>query len=158
LTLPTDTHHPKTALRKFVKKSTGISSLTGRNHDACRHPFFARLITLAALGLWAAPAAAQHPQTREGFWGRFGLGWGSMGKHCDACDGLDRTGNYSGYVKLGGNSSTRPTPRGGAQWLVQERGWHDSADEQCLCRDPLVPDGAGRTLPEGRDGLFQSVG
>jgi len=46
------------------------------------------------------PASGQDkPQTREGFFIGFGLGWGSLG--CDDCGG-EREGGFSGYLKLGG--------------------------------------------------------
>jgi hypothetical protein len=76
------------------------------------------LLTLVALGLAASPAAAQHPQTREGFWAGVGMGWGSFGLSCDGCDGVDRTGSYSGYFKLGGTLS--PNLLLGAEL----NGWH----------------------------------
>src|SRR5688572_25144705 len=60
------------------------------------HSILAGVITLATLSL-ATPAAAQQAQTREGFYAGVGLGWGSMGLSCDGCDGVDRTGSYTGY-------------------------------------------------------------
>src|SRR3990170_2157258 len=54
------------------------------------------------LSFGAAPLAAQHAQTRDGFWFGAGLGYGSLG--CDGCGG-DRTGGSSGYLKLGGTGS-----------------------------------------------------
>lgn len=62
---------------------------------------------LLSLGLGsaiaAAPAQAQHPQTRSGFWFNGGLGYGSLG--CDGCDG--RTGGVSGGISLGGTLSPK---------------------------------------------------
>ena len=52
---------------------------------------------LGALTIGAAPVAAQHPQTRQGFWFSGGLGYGSLG--CDNCDG--REGGLSGGLSLG---------------------------------------------------------
>lgn len=54
-----------------------------------------------ALGIvLAQPTAAQErPQTREGFFIGFGLGWGSLG--CSECSG-ERESGFSGYFKLGG--------------------------------------------------------
>ena len=46
----------------------------------------------------STPAAAQHPQTREGFWFNIGLGYGSPG--CDGCG--SRLGGFSGGLSLGG--------------------------------------------------------
>lgn len=43
-------------------------------------------------------AAQSRPQTREGFFIGFGLGWGSMG--CKDCG--SRESGFSGYLKLGG--------------------------------------------------------
>jgi hypothetical protein len=51
----------------------------------------------------AAPALAQHPQTRSGFWFSGGLGYGSLG--CDGCDG--RSGGVSGGISLGGTLSPK---------------------------------------------------
>ena len=61
----------------------------------------AGVLALATLS-FATPAAAQHAQTREGFWAGVGAGWGSMGLSCDGCDGVDREGSYTGYLALGG--------------------------------------------------------
>ncbi|MGH7581386.1 MAG: outer membrane beta-barrel protein [Gemmatimonadales bacterium] len=80
------------------------------------------VLTLGALGLAAAPAAAQHPQARDGFWAGVGMGWGSFGLSCDGCDGVDRTGSYSGYIKLGG--TLRPNLLLGAEL----NGWHKNED------------------------------
>jgi hypothetical protein len=65
-----------------------------------------RLPALALLlsALVSAPAAAQsHPQTREGFWLSFGLGFGSLG--CDECD--ERQGGTNGYLRMGGTLSQK---------------------------------------------------
>lgn len=51
-----------------------------------------------AVSLAIVPAAAQHPQTRNGFWFNVGLGYGSLG--CDNCG--DRVGGVSGGLSLGG--------------------------------------------------------
>ena len=56
--------------------------------------------TLALLlSLGASPLAAQHAQTRQGFWFGAGMGFGSLG--CDGCGG-DRTGGASGFFAKGG--------------------------------------------------------
>jgi hypothetical protein len=49
--------------------------------------------------------AAQHPQTREGFWISFGLGYGSAHEHpCDRC--ADTTvGGLTAFLRLGGTLS-----------------------------------------------------
>ena len=82
----------------------------------------AGVLTLVTLSLAAAPAAAQHPQTREGFWAGVGMGWGSFGLSCDGCAGLDRTGSYTGYVNVGG--TLRPNLLLGAEL----NGWTKSED------------------------------
>lgn len=64
------------------------------------------LAIVAALALLAASAAAaQRPQTRQGFWIGFGFGYGSAGFSCDGCPDIDRKGAVSGYLKLGGTLS-----------------------------------------------------
>ena len=64
---------------------------------------------LVALAVALAPAAASaqgHPQTREGFWIGFGLGYGSLGFECSGCSN-DREGAFSGYLKMGGVLSSK---------------------------------------------------
>ena len=60
------------------------------------------LVVLAALALALATAASAQgrPQTRQGFWIGFGLGWGSLSYSCTGCSGSE--GALSGYLKLGG--------------------------------------------------------
>ena len=60
------------------------------------------MIGLLAAGL-SSQGAAQHPQTRKGFWIGFGFGWGSLGFSCDGCTGSESA--VSGYLKLGGTLS-----------------------------------------------------
>jgi Outer membrane protein beta-barrel domain len=64
---------------------------------------FALVVALLLLGV--SVGAAQHPQTRKGFWIGFGFGWGSYGISCDSCGGAGREGSYTGYIKLGGTVS-----------------------------------------------------
>ena len=66
--------------------------------------YITRCVTVATclLALAVSSAAAQHPQTRKGFWIGFGFGWGSYGISCDGCSGLGREGSYTGYLKMGG--------------------------------------------------------
>jgi hypothetical protein len=84
------------------------------------------LITLtalaAALALAPAPAMAQQAQTREGFFFRAGLGYGSMGLGCDRCNDLDRQGGLSGYLTLGGAMSSN------VLLGVELDGWYTAAD------------------------------
>lgn len=56
-----------------------------------------------ALALSAGEAAAQRPQTREGFWIGFGLGFASF--HCESCDDREPGGAF--MVKLGGSVSQK---------------------------------------------------
>lgn len=77
------------------------------------------VFSLVALALRAAPAAAQHPQVRQGFWFSGGLGYGSLG--CDDCDG--REGGLSGGLSLGGTlSRTVLFGVGTAGWTREEFG------------------------------------
>lgn len=115
-----------------------------------RHSVFAVILTLAALGLAAAPATAQNPQTREGFWVGFGLGWGSMGLHCDGCDGLDRSGSYTGYGKLGG--TLLPNLLLGAE----TNGWSKSEDGVTVALANVSA--AAYWYPMVQEGLFVKGG
>ena len=65
--------------------------------------------------LLATSASAQQAQTRQGFWIGGGLGYGSLG-----CDGCDRVGAPSGYLKLGG------TLRQNILLGVETNGWTKS--------------------------------
>ena len=65
----------------------------------------AAALLLALLG--AAAARAQHPQTRQGFWIGFGLGFGSLGLSCDGCSSIDRESGVSGFLKMGGTVSDK---------------------------------------------------
>jgi hypothetical protein len=55
--------------------------------------------------LSAAPAWADRPQEREGFWIGFGVGYGSAKIGCDGCGSNDREGSMTGFLKLGGTLS-----------------------------------------------------
>jgi outer membrane protein with beta-barrel domain len=61
--------------------------------------------TALALGLGSVASAQGHPQTREGFWIGFGLGWGSFSLKCSGCSGSE--GSFSGYLKMGGTLSPK---------------------------------------------------
>jgi len=117
------------------------------------YSIIAGVITLATLSL-ATPATAQHAQVREGFWAGVGAGWGSMGVSCDGCDGVDRTGSYTGYVALGG--TLRPSLLVG----VEFNGWtkSDGPAGQRVRRGLLVPEGTVRSVPQGRGRLLAAVG
>jgi hypothetical protein len=62
------------------------------------------VLLCASLVLPDQSAAQSRPQTREGFFIGFGLGWGSLG--CSDCSG-DRESGLSGYLKLGGTVNDR---------------------------------------------------
>src|SRR2546426_10629517 len=68
---------------------------------------------LAAVGMLissaAQPASAQEPRTRHGFWGAFGLGYGSNSLTCSGgCtfNSGSRGGGPTAAVKLGGTPKT----------------------------------------------------
>ncbi len=58
--------------------------------------------------LFAASSAwAGHPQERQGFWIGFGGGYGSADASCNECEGGNREGSFTGFVKLGGTLNPR---------------------------------------------------
>ena len=64
----------------------------------------ARRVAVLVAGLamvGAGWAAAQRPQTRQGFWIAFGFGYGSAKLTCDSC-AFDREGGGAGHIRLGG--------------------------------------------------------
>ena len=65
------------------------------------------MLVLAALVVALAPAASAQgrPQTRQGFWIGFGLGYGSLSYSCSGCSGSE--GSLSGYLKMGGTLSPK---------------------------------------------------
>jgi hypothetical protein len=52
----------------------------------------------------SSPAWAGHPQDRQGFWIGAGFGYGSAHGEasCEDCQGGDREGSFTAFVKLGG--------------------------------------------------------
>lgn len=63
-----------------------------------------RALALLLVATVSVPAAAQqNPQTREGFWVSFGIGFGSLG--CDECD--ERQGGTNGHLRMGGTLSQK---------------------------------------------------
>ena len=68
-----------------------------------------RSLILGGVSLLFLPAvlAAQHPQTRDGFWIGFGIGWGSADATCDGCADTDRLSSFTSFIKLGGTLNDR---------------------------------------------------
>ncbi|HXV90954.1 MAG TPA: outer membrane beta-barrel protein [Gemmatimonadales bacterium] len=83
----------------------------------------ARVVTLiAALAVIGAGwAAAQRPQTRQGFWIAFGLGYGSADVTCDNCTG-SREGGGVGHVRLGGTLNQKLLLGGDITGWTKEEG------------------------------------
>jgi len=79
------------------------------------------LVAGATLTIWTAGTGlAQHPQKRQGLWIGAGLGYGSLGRTCDACQNFPGEGGPSGYVKVGAT----PDPR--VLMGIEVNGWrHD---------------------------------
>jgi len=65
----------------------------------------------------AVPASAQNTP-RNGLWGGFGFGAGSIG--CDGC--VDRTTGLSGFAVIGGTLSDVVRIGGGSTFFVKEEG------------------------------------
>ena len=113
-----------------------------------REAIIAGVLALATLA--ATPPAAQESEPRAGFWGGFGMGWGSMGVGCDGCDGTDRTGSYSGYLKLGGTLSPHLLLGG------EFNGW--SKSENGVTVDLGNASAAAYWYPDVQSGLFLKGG
>lgn len=81
------------------------------------------LTLVAALALCAAQmGTAQRPQTRQGFWIAFGLGWGSADLSCDGCTD-PREGGGVGHVRLGGTLNQKLLLGGDVTaWTKDENG------------------------------------
>lgn len=95
--------------------------------------------------LLAGSASAQQAQTRQGFWISGGLGYGSLG-----CEGCDRTGAPSGYLKLGG------TLRENILLGVETNGWTKSEFGSRLTMGNIS--GAVYWYPMTTNGLFVKGG
>jgi len=67
--------------------------------------FGAAALLLVLVGTTAVQA--QHPQTRQGFWIGFGLGFGSLGLSCNGCSSINRESGVSGFLKMGGTVSDK---------------------------------------------------
>lgn len=63
----------------------------------------ATLATLALLAAGTAPAVAQHPQTRQGFWISGGPSYGSLDLACDGCE-TDRESGLTLQLAMGGTA------------------------------------------------------
>jgi hypothetical protein len=67
---------------------------------------FRKMLVVVALTTMAATtAAAQRPNTREGFWIGLGVGPGSVAAECNTCDEDNRKSDFSGYFRAGGTVS-----------------------------------------------------
>lgn len=95
--------------------------------------------------LFATTANAQQAQTRQGFWIGGGLGYGSLG-----CEGCDRVGAPSGYLKLGG------TLRQNILIGVETNGWTKSEFGSRLTMGNVS--GAVYWYPMATNGLFVKGG
>ena len=95
--------------------------------------------------LLASTAFAQQAQTRQGFWIGGGLGYGSLG-----CEGCDRMGAPSGYLKLGG------TLRQNILLGVETNGWTKSELGARLTMGNVS--GAVYWYPMVTNGLFVKAG
>ena len=95
--------------------------------------------------LLATTANAQQAQTRQGFWIGGGLGYGSLG-----CEGCDRVGAPSGYLKLGG------TLRQNILIGVETNGWTKSEFGSRLTMGNVS--GAVYWYPMTPNGLFVKGG
>ena len=106
-----------------------------------------RATGLAALltVLLASTSFAQQAQTRQGFWIGGGLGYGSLG-----CEGCDRVGAPSGYLKLGG------TLRQNILLGVETNGWTKSELGNRLTMGNVS--GAVYWYPMVTNGLFVKAG
>jgi hypothetical protein len=65
------------------------------------------LAVAGVLAIGAGDLSAQRPQTREGFWISFGLGYGSAAIACDGCPELETLSSFTSYVRLGGTLNDR---------------------------------------------------
>jgi hypothetical protein len=61
------------------------------------------LALLLIVTVSSSSAAQSNPQTREGFWVSFGIGFGSLS--CDECN--ERQGGTNGYLRMGGTLSQK---------------------------------------------------
>lgn len=108
-----------------------------------------RLIVVAAALFALAPlgtAAAQHPQTRDGFWFNVGLGFGSLG--CENCG--DRVNGLTGQLSLGGTVSDH------LYLGVGTNGWTKSEDGVTLSVGTLTA--LVRVYPSATGGFFLTGG
>jgi hypothetical protein len=109
------------------------------------------LLTLAAAAALApTPAAAQHAQTRQGFFFSGGLGHGSMALGCDDCEGLGREGGVNGYFTLGGTLSPQ------VLLGVETNGWVKSSNGNWQTLGSLMA--TAYFYPRTAQGLFVKAG
>ena len=114
------------------------------------------------LSLGASPLAAQHAQTREGFWFGAGMGFGSLG--CDGCGG-DRTGGASSRPSCPSVATKTCAPATGASMSSGTgrpkkkpscNGWYKSENGVSLSQGSLA--GAAYWYPSLASGFFAKGG
>src|SRR2546425_12772604 len=113
---------------------------------------------LAAVGMLissaAQPASAQEPRTRHGFWGAFGLGYGSNSLTCSGgCtfNSGSRGGGPTASIKLGG--TPKPSVRLGGEVNVWVKDVGSGVTETVGDVSPAVC-----PYPSPRSGLFVEGG
>lgn len=104
------------------------------------------LLAVAALLASTSVHAQGRPQTREGFFISFGLGYGSLG--CEDC--ADRVSGGSGYLALGGTLSQKVTLGG------EVTGWGKSENDVTLTFGTVGP--VIRFYPSATGGFFLKGG
>jgi hypothetical protein len=103
----------------------------------------------AFLGL-TSTAVAGHPQERQGFWIGLGGGYGSADVSCDDCEGGEREGSFTGYLKLGGTLNER------VLLGVETNGWLKEESGLTLILGSLT--GTVTFYPQASSGFFLKGG
>jgi hypothetical protein len=98
----------------------------------------------------ASSASAGHPQERRGFWIGFGGGYGSAKVSCDDCEGGDREGSFTGFLKLGGTLNQR------VLLGVEANGWIKEQDGATVTLGSFT--GTVTFYPQATSGFFLKGG